>query len=94
MLLNLGQANERHSVVGSEVRVLDERSVEGKIVTKSFCGGAQYTTWFRMVFDQPFIANGIWDDRGGWPGVKGPSQQGDSRPHGVWLTLTSRMARR
>lgn len=87
VLLNLGQANERHSVVGSEVRVLDERSVEGKIVTKSFCGGAQYTTWFRMVFDQPFIANGIWDDRGGWPGVKGPSQQGDSRPHGVWLTF-------
>ncbi|MGB9991264.1 GH92 family glycosyl hydrolase [Massilia sp. SM-13] len=87
VLLNLGQANERHSVVGSEVRVLDERSVEGKITTRSFCGGAQYTTWFRIEFDQPFAAHGIWDDRGGWPGVKGPSQQGDSRPHGVWLTF-------
>ena len=87
VLLNLGQANERHSVVGSEVKVLDDHSVEGKIVTKSFCGGAQYATWFRIVFDQAFTAHGIWDDRGGWPGVKGPSQQGDSRPHGVWLTF-------
>lgn len=87
VLLNLGQANERHSVVGSEVKVLGDRSVEGKIVTRSFCGGAQYTTWFRIVFDQPFAAHGIWDDHGGWPGASGPSQQGDSRPHGVWLTF-------
>jgi len=87
VLLNLGQANERHSVVGSEVKIVDDRSVEGKIVTNSFCGGAKYTTWFRIVFDQPFAARGIWDDRGGWPGASGPSQQGDSRPHGVWLTF-------
>lgn len=87
VLLNLGQANERHSVVGSEVQVVDDRTVEGKITTKSFCGGAQYSTWFRIVFDQPFVAHGIWDDRGGFPGASGPSQQGDSRPHGVWLTF-------
>lgn len=87
VLLNLGQANERHSVVGSEVRVLNDHAVEGKITTNSFCGGAKYTTWFRIEFDQPFTAHGIWDDRGGWPGVHGPSQQGDSRPHGVWLTF-------
>ena len=87
VLLNVGQANERHSVVGSEVRIVDDRSVEGRITTKSFCGGAQYTTWFRVVFDQPFTAHGIWDDRGGWPNATGPSQQGDSRPHGVWLTF-------
>jgi predicted alpha-1,2-mannosidase len=87
VLLNLGQANERHSVVASEVRVLDDRSVEGKIVTKSFCGGAQYTTWFRMVFDRPFVAHGIWNERGGFAGANGPSQAGDTRPHGVWLTF-------
>ncbi|MFG6461699.1 GH92 family glycosyl hydrolase [Roseateles sp. DXS20W] len=90
LLLNVGQANERHAVVGSEVRVLDERSVEGKVVTKSFCGGAQYTTWFRMVFDRPFTAHGIWDDHGGKPGAKVPSQQGEARPHGVWLTFDLR----
>ncbi|MFT7722887.1 MAG: GH92 family glycosyl hydrolase [Roseateles sp.] len=87
LLLNLGQANQRHSVVGSEVRVVDGRSVEGRIVTKSFCGGAQYTTWFRMVFDRAFTAHGIWDEHGGKPGAKGPSQQGEARPHGVWLTF-------
>jgi predicted alpha-1,2-mannosidase len=87
LLLNLGQANERHNVVGSEVRVLDDRSVEGRIVTKSFCGGAQYTTWFRMVFNRPFVAHGIWDDRGGHAGARGPSQQGEQRPHGVWLSF-------
>ncbi|HZX25892.1 MAG TPA: GH92 family glycosyl hydrolase [Telluria sp.] len=90
LLLNLGQANERHSVVGSEVRIVDSRTVEGKITTKSFCGGAQYATWFRMVFDQAFSAHGIWDDRGGFPGANGPSQQGDSRPHGVWLSFDLR----
>jgi predicted alpha-1,2-mannosidase len=74
-------------VVGSEVKVVDERSVEGKIVTNSFCGGAKYTTWFRITFDQPVAAHGIWDDRGGWPNANGPSQQGEARPHGVWLSF-------
>jgi predicted alpha-1,2-mannosidase len=93
VLLNVGQANERHSVVGSELRIVDDRSVEGRITTKSFCGGAQYTTWFRIVFDQPFVAHGIWDDRGGWPNASGPSQQGDSRPHGAWLTFDLKRGR-
>lgn len=93
VLLNVGQANERHSVVGSEVRIVDDRSVEGRITTKSFCGGAQYTTWFRIVFDQPFAAHGIWDDRGGRPDAKGPSQQGEARPHGVWLTFDLKRGR-
>jgi len=87
VLVNLGQANERHSVIGSEVKVVGDRSVEGKIVTRSFCGGAKYTTWFRMEFDQPFAARGIWDDRAGWPDVDGPSQQGEAKPHGVWLSF-------
>ncbi|WP_271008207.1 GH92 family glycosyl hydrolase [Paucibacter sp. B51] len=88
VLVNLGQANEKHSVVGSELRVGDDqRSIEGKITTKSFCGGAQYTTWFRMVFDRPFVAHGIWDGAGAWPGAKGPSHQGEARPHGAWLSF-------
>ncbi|HYE40010.1 MAG TPA: glycoside hydrolase family 92 protein, partial [Ramlibacter sp.] len=93
VLLNVGQANERHSVVGSEVRVVDDRTVEGKIVTKSFCGGAQYATWFRMVFDRPFATHGIWNEHGGVAGARGPSQQGDSRPHGVWLSFDLKQGR-
>jgi len=87
VLLNLGQANERHSVIGSEVKIVDGNSVEGRIVTRSFCGGAKYTTWFRMTFDQPVVAHGVWDDRAGWPGSTGPSQQGEAKPHGVWLSF-------
>jgi len=87
ILVNLGQANERHSVVGSSLRVVDDHSVEGKIVTRSFCGGAQYATWFRMEFDRPFTAHGIWNETGGTPGSRQPSLQGDSRPHGAWFTF-------
>lgn len=87
VLLNLGIANERHNVIGSEVKVVDGNSVEGKIVTNSFCGGTKYATWFRITFDQPVVAQGIWNERGGFPNAKGPSQQGEGKPHGVWLTF-------
>lgn len=87
LLINAGQANERHSVIGSSIRVVDTHTVEGKIVTKSFCGGQQYATWFRLEFDRPFKAQGLWDESGGHPGSSGPSMQGDGRPHGAWLTF-------
>lgn len=87
VLINPGQANERHWVVGSTIQVVDERTVEGKIVTKSFCGGQQYTTWYRMEFDRPFKAVGTWDEAGGHPGNRAVSMQGDGRPHGAWVTF-------
>ncbi len=93
LLVNAGQANEHHSVVGSSIRIVDARTVEGKIVTKSFCGGQQYATWFRLEFDRPFKAHGIWDESGGHPGSSGPSMQGDGRPHGVWVTFDLKAGR-
>jgi predicted alpha-1,2-mannosidase len=87
VLLNLGTANERHNVIGSEVQVVDAHSVEGRIVTNSFCGGTKYTTWFRITFDQPVVAHGIWDEHGGWPNANGPHQQGEAKPHGAWLSF-------
>ncbi len=87
LLVNLGQANERHSVVGSEVRVIDDKTLEGKIVTRSFCGGTTYATWFRMEFDEPFSSYGIWNEHGGHTGSRELSQQGDSKPHGLWLSF-------
>ncbi|ALN57619.1 alpha-1,2-mannosidase, putative [Lysobacter enzymogenes] len=86
ILVNTGQANERHLVVGSTVDVVGDRAVEGRITTKSFCGGQQYTTWFRMEFDRPFASHGTWDETGGHPGGKS-SMQGDTRPHGAWFTF-------
>ncbi|MBY0574053.1 MAG: glycoside hydrolase family 92 protein, partial [Undibacterium sp.] len=90
LLVNLGQANEKHSVVASSLQVVGERVLEGKIVTRSFCGGAQYSTWFRLEFDRPFIAHGIWNHEGGHALKKDQtalSQQGDSRPHGAWFSF-------
>ncbi|WP_379988435.1 GH92 family glycosyl hydrolase [Dokdonella soli] len=87
ILVNAGQANERHWVIGSSVQVVGDRAVEGRILTKSFCGGQQYVTWFRMEFDRPFSAFGTWDEEGGTPSSRVESQQGDGRPHGAWFTF-------
>lgn len=92
ILVNTGQANERHLVVGSSVQVIGDRVVEGKIVTKSFCGGQQYTTWYRMEFDRPFASFGTWDETGGHPGGRA-SMQGDTRPHGAWFTFDTKDGR-
>jgi hypothetical protein len=75
VLLNLGQANERHSVVGSEMKVVDERSVEGKIVTNSFCGGAKYTTWFRIDLRPAGQGPRHLGRPGGWPARCGPARR-------------------
>ena len=68
VLVNVGQANERHSVTGSSINVINDHTIEGKVVTKSFCGGHQYATWFRIEFDRPFKSHGTWGERGGVPG--------------------------
>lgn len=87
LLVNLGQANERHSVVGSSLQVIGDRAIEGKIVTHSFCGGTKYITWFRMEFNRPFVSHGVWNESGGTPNTRAYSQQGDSRPHGAWFSF-------
>ena len=87
VLVNVGQANEKHEVVGSVIDVVGDRAVEGKLVTKSFCGGAQYTTWFRIEFDRPFKAFGTWDKDGGVPGSRhGMGVQWDVA-NGAWLSF-------
>lgn len=86
VLVNVGQANERHSVIGSVIDVVGDRTVEGKLVTKSFCGGHQYTTWFRIEFDRPFKAFGTWGETGGLPGAR-HSMEGELKPNGAWLSF-------
>ena len=87
VLVNLGQANEKHEVVGSELQVVGDRAVEGKLVTKSFCGGKQYTTWFRIEFDRPFAAFGTWDKDGGIPGGRHSVGTQWEVPNGAWLSF-------
>jgi predicted alpha-1,2-mannosidase len=87
LLVNLGQANEKHEVVGSVVHVVGDRAVEGKLVTKSFCGGKQYTTWFRLEFDRPFARFGTWDKDGGVPGSRRSMGAQWEVPNGAWLSF-------
>lgn len=87
LLVNVGQANERHSVVGSDLQVVGDRAIEGKIVTQSFCGGKQYATWFRTEFSRPFASFGVWNGDGGRPNVRSVSMEGDARMHGAWFTF-------
>ena len=87
VLVNVAQANEKHRVIGSEVRVVGDRAVEGKVSTRSFCGGYQYQLWFRMEFDRPFKAFGVWGQAGGTPGAR-YSAESEYEPHnGAWLSF-------
>src|SRR5205085_3745408 len=87
LLVNLGQADEKHEVVGSVVQVVGDRVVECKLVTKSFCGGKQYTTWFRLEFDRPFQAFGTWDKDGGVAGSRTSTGAQWEVANGAWLSF-------
>ena len=87
VLVNVGQANEKHEVVGSVIEVVGDRAVEGKLVTRSFCGGKQYTTWFRIEFDRPFQAFGTWDREGGVPGGRHSVGTQWDVANGAWLSF-------
>lgn len=87
VLVNLGQANERHEVIGSVVNVVGDHAVEGKLVTRSFCGGRQYTTWFRIEFDRPFQAFGTWDVERAVPGSRQSAGAQWQVANGAWLSF-------
>ncbi|KHL52506.1 GH92 family glycosyl hydrolase [Xanthomonas cannabis] len=86
LLINVAQANDRHVVIGSQVQLAGDRAVEGKLVTQSFCGGHEYTTWFRLEFDRPFTAHGVWGEDGGVPGAR-HGMGGELKPNGAWLSF-------
>lgn len=87
VLVNVSQANARHRVIGSSIEVVGDRVVEGKVTTMSFCGGHQYSTWFRLEFDRPFKAFGTWGQAGGMAGARF-SMEGEHDPYnGAWLSF-------
>ena len=87
VLINVSQANERHRVIGSQVRVVGDRAVEGKVTTMSFCGGHQYSTWFRIEFDRPFSGFGVWGQAGGTPGARFSMESEHDPRNGAWVTF-------
>ena len=87
VLINVSQANERHRVIGSQVRVVGDRAVEGKITTLSFCGGHQYATWFRIEFDRPFAGFGVWGQAGGTPAARFSMESEHDPRNGAWVSF-------
>jgi predicted alpha-1,2-mannosidase len=87
VLINVGQANEKHRVIGSQVRVVGDRAVEGKITTQSFCGGRQYATWFRIEYDRPFKAFGVWGQAGGTPNARYSMESEHDPLNGAWVSF-------
>lgn len=87
VLINVSQANARHRVIGSQVRVVGDRAVEGKVTTMSFCGGHQYATWFRIEFDRPFTGFGVWGQAGGTPGARFSMESEHDPRNGAWVTF-------
>ena len=91
VLVNLGQATVRHRVIHSNLRIVDDHSVEGSLEVIGFCGGSAYTTWFRLEFDRPFKANGTWNKLKGTPGAKESSAA--EAPNGAWFDFDTKDSR-
>ena len=91
VLVNLGQATIRHRILRSDIRVVDERTVEGSLEAMGFCGGSTYTTWFRLEFDRPFVAHGTWNKLGATAGAKESSAA--ESPNGAWFTFDTKDSR-
>jgi predicted alpha-1,2-mannosidase len=86
ILVNIYQATERHPVIGAALQIVGDRVIEGREVVNSFCGGRQYTTWFRLEFDRPFKAFGTFGRNGGMPGARS-TMEGETIPAGAWLSF-------
>ncbi|GIF18063.1 putative alpha-1,2-mannosidase [Actinoplanes tereljensis] len=59
VLFNTGKANQ--SVFDSEIHVVGDRTVEGRVHAGNFCAGKDdHTVYFTASFDRPFASFGTW----------------------------------
>ncbi|MET0423279.1 MAG: GH92 family glycosyl hydrolase, partial [Actinoplanes sp.] len=59
LLFNTGRANQ--SVFDSEIHLVGDRTVEGRVHAGNFCAGKDdHTVYFSATFDRPFAAFGTW----------------------------------
>ncbi|WP_250033053.1 GH92 family glycosyl hydrolase [Paractinoplanes maris] len=59
VLFNTGKANQ--SVFDSEIHVVGDRTLEGRVEAGNFCAGQDdHTVYFTASFDRPFAAFGTW----------------------------------
>jgi predicted alpha-1,2-mannosidase len=83
VLFNTGRANQ--SVFDSEVHVVGDRTLEGRVHAGNFCAGKDdHTVYFSASFDRPFAGYGTW--RGGTPAAGSRDATG-AGGNGAWVTF-------
>ncbi|MGP3925529.1 GH92 family glycosyl hydrolase [Streptomyces sp. 8N616] len=83
VLFNTGKANQK--VFDSEVHVVGDRTVEGRVRAGNFCAGEdRHTVYFTATFDRPFKAHGTWRGSKPEPGSRDAAGEGNN---GAWVTF-------
>ncbi|GID94216.1 GH92 family glycosyl hydrolase [Amorphoplanes digitatis] len=83
VLFNTGRANQ--SVFDSEIHVVGDRTVEGRVHAGGFCAGKDdHTVYFTASFDRPFADTGTWRGPALTPGGRDASGTGNN---GAWVTF-------
>ncbi|MBY8852630.1 glycoside hydrolase family 92 protein, partial [Saccharothrix sp. MB29] len=83
VLFNTGKANQQ--VLDSEIHVVDDRTVEGRVKAGRFCAGHdEHTVYFTATFDRPFASFGTWRGSTPAPGVPDAAGTGGN---GAWVTF-------
>ncbi|MEV6630980.1 GH92 family glycosyl hydrolase [Actinoplanes sp. NPDC051470] len=89
VLFNTGKANQ--NVFGSEIHVVGDRTVEGRVNAGNFCAGKDdHTVYFTASFDRPFATFGSW--RGGTiaPGSRDAAGEGGNGAYVTFDAATDR----
>ncbi|MFF3454956.1 GH92 family glycosyl hydrolase [Streptomyces sp. NPDC002730] len=83
VLFNTGKANQK--VYDSEVHVVGDRTVEGRVHAGNFCAGKDdHTVYFTATFDRSFKTQGTWRGSTPEPGSRDAAGEG---ANGAWVTF-------
>lgn len=84
VLFNTAKANS--TVFDSEVHVVGDRTIEGRIHNGNFCAGKdQHTIYFSAQFDKPFESFGTWTGSTRTPGARDAATTRGN--NGAWVTF-------
>ncbi|MET9267595.1 GH92 family glycosyl hydrolase [Amycolatopsis sp. NPDC004079] len=83
VLFNTGQANQ--SVKDSEIHVVGDRTLEGRVRAGGFCAGHdEHTVYFTATFDRPFASYGTWR---GTTRTAGSRDAAGTGGNGAWVSF-------
>ncbi|MDX8048772.1 GH92 family glycosyl hydrolase [Lentzea sp. BCCO 10_0798] len=83
VLFNTGRSNQ--TVLDSEIHVVGDRTIEGRVRNGRFCAGKdEHTVYFTATFDRPFASFGAWRGSVPTPGVRDAAGTGGN---GAWVTF-------